>query len=122
MTLILQREPPKPEAVFGTLSLDAQQLCLTLEDPVELIVAGTYPIMLHYSFKFRMLLPEIMGVAGRSDILMHPGNTELDTRGCILPGNYKVGDDTVAESRDALGRILQRWRAWNDGTIVVVDS
>ena len=29
---------------------------------------------------------ELAGVAGFSDILIHPGNTDRDTAGCILPG------------------------------------
>lgn len=49
----------------------------------------------------------VMGVPGRSEILIHAGNTCDETRGCILPG-LKHGDicgPAVLSSRIALRQI-----------------
>lgn len=48
---------------------------------------------------------QLMGVIDRSSILIHHGNTENDTSGCILVGmnaGYLHGEIAVLESRDAM--------------------
>lgn len=97
--------------------------CYTLEDGKRTIKepgktripAGRYKLILRYWGGFYKRLSnrfgedhptiEITGVPGFSDVLIHPGNTADDTRGCILPGqtcwkhgngNYVVGDSEAA--------------------------
>lgn len=47
-----------------------------------------------------IFVPELVGVPGFSDILIHIGNTDKDTSGCLLP-NYQVNffGGTVLGSR-----------------------
>lgn len=54
---------------------------------------GTYKIVISYSPRFGKYLPLLLNVPGYSGIRIHPGNTEVDTEGCLLPGvrsNMKV--------------------------------
>ena len=42
-------------------------------------------------------MPRLEGVPGFDGILIHPGNTALDSWGCLLPGkNTKVGQVTAS--------------------------
>ena len=125
MNLRLEREEITPRATHGRLYLDHTLLAVTLEDPPTsekgAIPAGMYRIWLRYSPRFQMLLPEIAHVPNFTNILIHAGNRDEDTEGCVLVGNYRVDDATIAESRAALGRVLTRYRDWMDQTIEVVD-
>ena len=62
----------------------------TLEDAKELIPAGQYLCEPHgwrgEPVKFKRVW-EVVNVPGRSAILFHAGNTDKDTRGCILVAN-----------------------------------
>lgn len=66
------------------------------------IPAGTYPIRISYSPLFKTNLVEIQNVPGFTGIRMHPGNTDDDTDGCLLPGNATgmvKGEPGVINSR-----------------------
>jgi len=78
------------------------------------IPAGFYKIGLTYSPKFtpkyghKML--QILDVPGFDRILIHPGNTEKDTAGCILVGNVckfneAPGMSSIQESKLAYDRL-----------------
>lgn len=41
-----------------------------------------------YAKPYGGLFPCLLGVPGFSGVLIHPGNTKKDTRGCLLPGDY----------------------------------
>lgn len=67
--------------------------CYTLELPdrdnkrnVSRIPEGVYKAEKHVSPKFGPCI-WIKDVPGRSEILLHKGNFNKDTRGCILPGS-----------------------------------
>lgn len=120
MHLILQRRHSKNGHTIGELfreaEPDARHLCYTCEDvirevpgqPVEdwkvpgetAIPAGTYYVVITYSQRFGHSTPILLNVKGFSGIRIHPGNTEADTAGCILPG---LGIDAlgVTQSRAA---------------------
>jgi Family of unknown function (DUF5675) len=44
---------------------------------------------------------QLMNVPGHTNILVHPGNHEADSEGCILVGLDRQGDTAVLESRAA---------------------
>ena len=49
-------------------------------------------MIVNYSPRFRRELPRLLNVPGFEGILIHRGNTEKDTAGCILVGeNSKPG-------------------------------
>lgn len=69
-------------------------VCNTLEPSFiarsPCIPCGTYKVDLRFSPKFKKLMPTVLDVDGRSGILVHPGNSVKDTKGCILVGYNDV--------------------------------
>lgn len=121
MKLALRRVASRPDGVAGVLLLRAPlgdlPLCVTLEDPwrnnvvgESCIPVGVYTCRKRLSPRFGATF-EVGDVPGRSAILFHAGNTQADTRGCILLGNYFDGnpDNTLAirESRIAFAAFLE---------------
>lgn len=115
MKLLLKRIAYRPTYTIGKLYVDGQYICDSLEDvnrdlnhdgdlldPNETkvwgetaIPFGTYKICMMMSPKFKKVLPRLMAVPHFEGILIHPGNTALDTHGCILVGiNNVVGKVT----------------------------
>lgn len=102
--------------ILGMLCLENCPSCYTLELPyrenlrnVSAIPEGTYPCRIKNSPK-RGKCVALENVPGRSDILIHAGNTIKDTQGCILVGtgceDYRSAK-TVTGSRDALESLLE---------------
>ena len=119
------RTAETPRATLGDLWLDAEKIAVVLEDPAVApdglgrIQTGTFRLILSYSRRFKMLLPEIVDVPTRSAIRQHAGNTPADTIGCQLLGTYVVSDHEIGESVLALGRWLARWREWEGRPITI---
>lgn len=58
-------------------------------------------------------MPRLLDVPGFEGILIHPGNTALDTLGCILVGmNTKVGQ--LTESKTTFARLYKLMKAAHD--------
>ncbi len=115
-------------STLGLLFVDGKFECYSLEDearemkvPGETrIPEGTYAIALRtfgeHHLKYQKLFPdihkgmlEISNVPGFTDILIHRGNTEQDTAGCLLVGdgvnNNTVAPALLAESTPAYKRL-----------------
>lgn len=110
--LILTRLCSNAHRVQGVLIHDRKILCHTLELPFlgniqnkSCIPEGEYPCIKAESPKFGSCIL-LKNTAPRSSILIHPGNSIRDTRGCILPGLY-FEDDFIVASRVAMDRILR---------------
>ena len=102
MLLRLVREPSRDESTHGVLFVDGRFECFTLEDVVRevegqpvtawkvprrtAIPAGRYRIDLTMSQRFGRILTILVDVPGFAGVRIHPGNTAVDTAGCILPG------------------------------------
>lgn len=104
MRLTLKRVAKRDTYTIGKLYVDGQYWCDTLEDRVRdltkekkvpgqtAIPAGTYDVVVNISPKFRRLLPRLLNVPHFDGILIHRGNTDKDSAGCILVGeNSAVG-------------------------------
>lgn len=116
ITLIVQRHGEAGNATMGTLVVCGTKELLpqihTLEDRwrqnaqrVSCIPAGTYRAVPHGwkptdPVKFKRVW-RLLNVPGRDAILIHAGNTDADTLGCILVGMAKDGS-RIVESRKAL--------------------
>ena len=126
-------------ACLGRLSLDGHLLCDTLEPPSHgltsatvpktirdikrlgrsAIPTGVYRLVLGYSPRFSPrpfyktcggLVPRLLNVSGFDGVLIHCGNTVVDTCGCILVGR-RADSSTLVESQKTYSRLmLQYWQ------------
>ncbi len=94
---------------IGKMYIDGDYFCDTLEDRVrdinkngkfdngEVKVAGEtaipygrYQVVVTMSPKFKRELPRLLNVPNFEGILIHRGNTDKDSAGCLLLGENKV--------------------------------
>src|ERR1035441_7794738 len=101
------------EPTIGELQVEGVHFCWTLELPwlnnlagKSCIPTGTYRVEFVLSTRFKRDMPRLLDVPDRAGILIHPGNVEADTEGCILLGDTRSGE-CVLESRPAFDRFLQ---------------
>lgn len=101
---------------IGKLFLDDVYICDTLEDHIRAftaadpkifgetaIPAGTYKAIKEKNIKFGICL-RLYNVPHFEGILVHAGNTAIDTHGCILVG-YNTVKGKVLNSKDALKKL-----------------
>jgi hypothetical protein len=106
MQLTLRRTSKGPDGVFGKLYVPGHGELYTGEEEwldnkkgLSSIPAGKYILKRTMYYKHGFETFEVTGVKGRKRILIHPGNTEEDTMGCILLGN-RQGPLTVRDEDD----------------------
>jgi hypothetical protein len=58
-------------------------------------------------------MPRILNVPGFDGILIHPGNTALDTNGCILVGKNTV-KGKVTKSKETFADLYKQMKAASD--------
>lgn len=109
MNIYLERFGLGDDSVLGRLIVDGQTRCYTLEDErrkVKIktetcIPEGSYKLQLRrwggfhtrYSKAFSEIhigMLEVMDVPGFTGILVHCGNTDEDTAGCVLVGTRGI--------------------------------
>jgi hypothetical protein len=115
MELKLERRFLKAGYTIGSLSVNGEYFCDTLEDadrgltqsmpPEEIrsrkvahetaIPTGEYRVIVTHSPSKKRVLPRLLDVPGFSGILIHRGNTKRDTSGCILVGENKIKGKVV---------------------------
>lgn len=110
----------------GELLVEGEHFMWTLELPwrgnqsgVSCIPTGAYSVFLTLSTRFKREMPRLIGVPSRLGILIHPGNTDHDTEGCILVGNRR-DDGVLYESRAAFGRFLDWFASVGNRAMVTV--
>jgi hypothetical protein len=117
----IKRQPSQETQTLGnfTLFVDDTKVYkgVTLELPwrenrrqISCIPAGTYDLELWQSKRFGNCL-HVMNVPGRDAILIHTGNYDHNTHGCILVGKQftdldKDGYLDITESRITLNNIM----------------
>ena len=118
MEFNLRRNRFGVRSTVSEVTVMGRRLCYVLEDVVRevtgapvsswkvkgetAIPAGRYEIVIDMSTRFGKLMPHLLGVDGFAGIRIHPGNTDADTEGCLLPGT-EVGpaNNSVLNSRTA---------------------
>lgn len=77
------------------------------------IVSPKYAAVKWYKDLCGGKMPRLEKVPGFDGILIHPGNTALDSSGCLLPGkNTKVGQ--VTASRETFQVLYKKMKAAHD--------
>ena len=119
MKLKLERLQLDPDVTIGSLSVDGEWECWTLEDTVRppgvkvpgqtAIPAGLYPVEITFSPRFQRDLPLLIGVPNFDGVRIHPGNTAADTDGCILVGHDRYAK-SVGHSRMAFEQLFTKLR------------
>ncbi len=123
MKLTLRRSRTNDTCTIGSLFVDGTFQCNVLEDPIReikgvpvsvwkipgktAIPTGVYQIQITQSQRFKRLLPELLSVPGFTGIRIHPGNTDADTEGCLLPGTWN-GGNRVDNSAKAFAELIQK--------------
>ena len=112
--LKLKREIISNKAVLGSLELESKEIAKTLENPwlnnqpfISCIPLGEYIVKTYSSNKYPNVW-ELQDVEGRSYILIHSGNVEEHTQGCILVGRKWgfLGENiAVLDSRNTLEKL-----------------
>ncbi|MCU4177664.1 DUF5675 family protein [Carboxylicivirga sp. N1Y90] len=129
MNLKVIRYSGSKESTLGLLFIDGLFACYTLEDEFRevkvmgetRIPAGKYQVKLRtygghhtrylkrYGSDFHKGMLQIMDVPGFTDILIHKGNDDDDTAGCLLVGdsinNNQVKSGFIGNSTVAYDRI-----------------
>lgn len=112
--LILNRLSSGSAGTFGVLVYDKKPVCYTLELPWlgnvqdrSCIPPGEYPVIKVNTPRFDECFL-VKHVPFREGILIHPGNSLKDTRGCILPGldvDCHSDFQEIVQSRLAMKRL-----------------
>lgn len=119
----LHRIASRDDGMFGVLVINNRPICVTLEEAwrdnarrVSCIPAGRYLCRRVMSPKYGDVF-EVTGVPGRDKILLHGGNVDDDTEGCILLAEkfiyWSDGSCAVGDSRVALQEFMAITRAVN---------
>ena len=123
----MNRTTRTARSTIGELAIDGNFECFILEDRdrglkqgmtlSELmalkvktrtaIPSGRYEIVVSFSDRFQKMLPLLLDVPAFAGIRIHPGNTDADTEGCLLPGRTKA-PDMVGSSRAAFTVLFDR--------------
>lgn len=140
MKLVLNRILKTNDYTIGELNVDGTYLCDTIEDRVRplpetcpntpkgigckckekvygktAVPAGTYKVKLGYSNRFKRVLPQVLSVPHFIGILIHTGNSNKDTEGCIIVGTWDgKTENWVSNSRVAFNKLMPLLQAATD--------
>ena len=119
MQLLLERLQLDADLTIGSLSIDGDWECWTLEDVVRApgvkvkgataIPAGTYRVDITFSNRFQQPMPLLLNVPMFEGIRIHAGNTAADTEGCILVGQDRLAR-SIGRSRKAYAALFTKLR------------
>jgi hypothetical protein len=127
MLLTLKRQANNSNATWGKLYIKGEFECYTLEDEPRVVKvmgetrinAGTYEIKLRiigsHHIKYKVRFPEfhkgmlqLINVQKFTGILIHIGNTEKDTAGCILVGSAVTKEFRLVNSTAAYIKLYKK--------------
>jgi len=116
LKLTLERKLMNETCTIGELYVENVIECHTLELPVRdglpgsAIPTGIFLVANRVSPRFGRNVPHIDGIPNRSNILIHWGNDEANTEGCILVGRTWTPANPcwIGESRLAFDALYEK--------------
>ncbi len=129
MNIQLKRRYLGEGYTIGSLSIDGQYFCDTLEDAVRQVKVygktaipyGRYNIILNVSPRFGRILPRLIDVPQFDGVLIHRGNTAEDTAGCILVGENKVKGKVIHSTPYEIGLVKMMQEAIDRGDKITIE-
>ena len=115
---------------LGKLYINKEFFCDTIEDKYRdlskekkvygetCIPYGTYKVIINKSPKYGRLMPRLLDVPHFDGILIHYGNTEQDSAGCIIVGQRS--GQKVINSRDTFNKLFNRLEKYSNIKIEIV--
>ncbi len=105
----LVRFDAKESGIYGVLNINDIYFCHTLEHSYGIkpkVPTGNYTCVrgLHFLHSGPIETFELLGVPGHSGILIHPGNDESSSAGCILVG--RPWKDILLDSRHTFNNFM----------------
>jgi hypothetical protein len=133
MNFTLTRNQIGQTGIFGTLNDESgNQIAVTLEHAFDTgdagwsakIAPGVYTCLRHPPVRFPFVTWELQNVPDFqnepvSAILIHPGNYNSDSDGCILVGDERNGD-MIMNSKVTLGKFMDLTSGLDSITLVVI--
>ena len=128
-TLTIKRISEIEDGTFGVLLDGKTPFAVTLERNwldnqanVSCIPVGSYRCVRRLYRKHGYWTFEVMGVPGRTSILVHSGNTEDDSMGCILIGESFGGLKSkvaILSSKEAFLEFMERLKGQDEFMLVI---
>ena len=140
MEILVKRVAKRPTYTIGKMFINGEYFSDTLEDtergltqdtPLSIIknkkIAGStaiptgrYEVIINRSPKFKRNLPRLQNVPGFDGILIHRGNTDKDTAGCILVGENKVVGKVINSTGYELKLVGILTKAQNNKELITI--
>ena len=128
-TLTLKRIAEIEDGVFGVMLDGNIPFAVTLErnwldnkNNISCIPIGSYRCVRRLYHKHGYWTFEVTGVHGRTSILIHSGNTEDDSMGCILIGenfDHLKSKVAILRSKEAFNEFMDRLRGQDEFTLTI---
>jgi hypothetical protein len=112
--IVLKRHWYSDRSTIGAFTF-GDFFCFALEDRVRAdgvkifgetaVPAGCYRVVVDFSRRFQRRMPLLIDVPMFTGIRIHSGNTNKDTKGCILVGSSRA-PDWVGDSRRTFAKLF----------------
>ena len=79
-------------------------------------------MIINISPRFKKLLPRLLGIEGYDGVLIHSGNTAIDTSGCILVGDKGIDCLIGGTSVKALNKLMIELKLYDEYEIHIIDG
>ena len=129
MEITLERRILHKDFTIGEMCVDAVKETDTIEDTYRIIKSkadkvygrtaipcGRYSVVLDFSGKYRKQMPHVLDVPFFEGIRIHSGNSDEDSLGCIIVGEYVPGvaGGFVKNSRIAYEKLFAKMKKASD--------